>query len=359
MSRRGENIYKRKDGRWEGRIAIERKENGRLRYRSVYARTYADVKFKLKNYIEIPRKTDSDVSDWIYDYIVSLKDSVKLSTYSLYMRSYRKHLLPYFKGVKLRELTKGSIQGFVDSRRDLSPSTVRGLFNILRGALKKAYEKGLVDAIWLGIMLPKNKRRVTEVFTKHEQELIEDCIDTDKSPNEIGILICLYTGLRIGELCGLKWEDIDFDIGVLTVNRTVQRISINGRSQLTEMTPKSEYSQRRIPIPSFLLKELERLRANSRSDYVISCNSHIMDPRTYQYQFKSFLKKAGVRENNFHSLRHTFSVRALELDFDIKTLSEILGHSNAVITLKTYAHSLDEHKRASMERLSSLRSDNS
>lgn len=193
------------------------------------------------------------------------------------------------------------------------------------------------------------------MFSKEEQKIIECSLNIDESPNELGILICLYTGLRIGEVCGLKWQDINFQSNSLSVNRTIQRMSIDNQSQLVELSPKSESSCRKIPIPTFLMEYLNKVRLNSSDEYVLSINSHMMDPRTYQNQYKRILEKSGVKYINFHGLRHTFSVRALEAGFDIKTLSEILGHADATITLQRYAHSLDEHKRNSMERLSELR----
>ena len=204
--------------------------------------------------------------------------------------------------------------------------------------------------IWIGVELPKVKKSEVEAFTRDEQNRIERAINIDDKPNDIGFLICLYTGLRIGEVCGLRWADIDFNTGYLTVSRTVQRMTVDGRSVLCELPPKSDTSLRKIPVPSCLLAKLEKSRKLRKSLYVLSTGCHMMDPRTFQYQFKKLLECAGVRYTNAHTLRHTFSVRALELGFDIKTLSEILGHADVTTTLKTYAHSLDEHKRNSMEK---------
>lgn len=360
MPRKGENIYKRKDGRWEGRFIESRLPDGKIKYHSVYGKTYAEVKYKLRCCNLYPKKTNinTTVSEWIYNYVLSLKDKVKISTYCIYMRYINNYIIPFFKKIKLKDLTKNVLQSFVNSQKELSSSTIKGIFSTVKEALKSAHNEGYIDAVWIGVELPKKKKSQIDVFSKEEQKLIENSLNITDTPNEIGVLLCLYTGLRLGEVCGLKWSDINFQSCTLSVNRTVQRISIDGKSQLMELPPKSESSCRRIPIPYFLAEHLKDIKIISSGSYILNLNSHVMDPRTYQNQYKNILKRAGVRYNNFHNLRHTFSVRALELGFDIKTLSEILGHSDATVTLQIYSHSLDEHKRSSMEKLSGLRENN-
>ena len=357
MPRKGENIYKRHDGRWEGRAIESRLANGKIKYHSVYGKSYSEVKLKLQDYIIKPKwnKIDITVSDWIEKYVLSLKEKVKISTYSVYERYMNNHIRPFFDRIKLRELNKMLLQSFVNSRSGLSPSTVRGIFSTIKEALKLAHDEGYIDAIWIGVILPKKKKSSIDVFSKEEQRLIEHTLNIQETPNDIGILICLYTGLRIGEVCGLKWDDINFQSNKLYVNRTIQRMSVDGKSQLVELPPKSESSCRDVHVPIFLMEYLKDAKSIAANAYVLSLNSHVMDPRSYQNQYKRILEKCGVKYRHFHSLRHTFSVRALELGFDIKTLSEILGHSDATITMQRYAHSLDEHKRISMEKLAILR----
>lgn len=357
MSRRGENIYKRKDGRWEGRYIESYGEDGKAKYRSVYASTYNEVRIKLQKQTGQKRNNSINISviSWIEDYLQSTKINIKLSTKKVYERYLESYIKPFFKNIGLQRITGDMLQSFVNSMSSMSPSTVKSVFSFLRESLKLANKKEYISPIWINVELPKIKKAETEAFSKEEQRLIENVLDAEEKPNDIGILICLYTGLRIGEVCGLKWEDIDFTSKVLTVNRTVQRMTIDNKSVLKELSPKSETSCRKIPIPSFLLDILKTIKEQSITAYVLHTGMHAMDPRTFQYQYKKVLERAGVRYANAHTLRHTFSVRALETGFDIKTLSEILGHSDAAITLKTYAHSLDEHKRSSMERLAEIR----
>lgn len=356
MPRRGNNIYKRKDGRWEGRYIEAYSTKGKAKYRSVYGNTYNEVCFKMKKTHSINKKLSPiniSASDWIEDYITSQKDNIKLSTYNVYMRYYKNHIRPFFNTIKLYKLSAELLQIFIDAKSHLAPSTLKGIFTVLKNALKTAYDKKYIEDIWSSVRLPRNRKNNAKAFTKEEQKLIENAVNIDKNPIEIGILIGLYTGLRLGEICGLKWSDINFISGALSVRRTAQRITINGKSTVMELPPKSESSCRTIPIPSFLCKILQRIQGNP-DEYIIKPYSHITDPRTMQNQYKKLLKRAGVEYSNFHTIRHTFSVRALENGFDIKTLSEILGHADASITLKKYAHSLDEHKRISMEKLSGI-----
>lgn len=354
MARRGENIYKRKDGRWEGRYIESYDVLGKAKYRSVYGHTYTEIKQKLKANINIPknRTVNFSLSDWAEQYIQEEKEILKISTYNIYKRYVTNHIKPFFKDMALRKISKELIQGFINSMQTLSASTVKGIYCVLKKILKKAYDNNFIDAIWVGVILPRNKKTIVNVFTKEEQKRIENSLNIQENPNEIGILICLYTGIRIGELCGLRWEDINFLKGTIIISRTAQRITIDNKSVVRELPPKSETSHRTIPMPTLLSEKL--ISFNKKKGYVIDTDSHITDPRTYQNQYRRILERAGVEYANFHTLRHTFSVRALEVGFDVKTLSEILGHADATITLKRYAHSLDEHKRLSMEKLSSM-----
>lgn len=356
MPRKGENIYKRKDGRWEGRYISAYDAAGKAVYKSIYGKSYTEVKLKMRSRIEPERIKPVSISfvSWAEDYLKSQEDKLKIGTLKVYERYIKNHIKPFFRNTALRKMSREMVQAFVNSLSDLAPSTVKGIFSFLRETLKKASKENYVSPVWLDIELPKAKRSEVKVFTREEQKLIESVLNIEESPNDIGILICLYTGLRVGEVCGLKWKDIDFKNKDMYINRTIQRITINGKSALQELPPKSETSHRKIPIPPCLLAKLKLARKLRRSPYVLNTNSHAMDTRTFQYRYKKILEIAGVRYVNAHALRHTFSVRALELGFDIKTLSEILGHADATVTLRIYAHSLDEHKRNSMARFAQI-----
>ncbi len=356
MPRKGENIYKRKDNRWEGRYIMAYNAAGRAVYKSVYGKSYTEVKLKMRSHIEPDKITPVGISfaAWAEEYLKSQEGKLKIGTYRVYERYIKNHIKPFFGNTLLRKMNRDMVQSFVNSLTDLAPSTVKGIFSFMREALKQASRENYIAPVWLDIELPKVKRNEVEVFTREEQKRIENTLNIEENPNDIGILICLYTGLRIGEVCGLKWKDIDFKSGDMYINRTVQRVTIDGKSVLRELPPKSETSRRKIPAPPCLLAKLKTVRNLRQSSYVLHTDCHMMDTRTFQYQYKRILERAGVRYVNAHTLRHTFSVRALELGFDIKTLSEILGHADATVTLKIYAHSLDEHKRKSMARFAQI-----
>lgn len=364
MSRRGENIYKRRDGRWEGRYIAEYDVNGKAKYRAVYAHSYNDVKQKLLNAKtnntagRISISSVTSVKEWFTQWLNELKSSIKESTYVIYKRYVENHINPFFGDLSLKKLNEAIIQRFVDSKSDLSPVTVRDIFIFFRTGIQKANKSFSLSISFDDIKLPKSTVHSFRVFSKEEQRDIESAINSSESVhNDIGVLICLYTGLRIGEVCALEWNDIDFSRKIITVSKTIQRIADtdNGGTKIVITAPKSFRSSREIPIPEFLVQRLKiHKQQYGNGCYVLNIGGKPMEPRTYQYRFQKLLKIANVEKANFHTLRHTFSTRALELGFDIKTLSDILGHANAAITLKKYAHSLDEHKRKSMEKLGQL-----
>lgn len=171
-----------------------------------------------------------------------------------------------------------------------------------------------------------------------------------------GVVLCLYTGLRIGELLALEWGDIDFQKGIISVSKSCHDgKDDNGRFARITDTPKTETSEREIPFPKQLIPYVRNLKKDSNSVYVVASNSEKpISVRAYQRSFELFLKRLNIQHKGFHSLRHTFATRALECGMDVKTLSEILGHKNSAVTLNRYVHSLMDHKRDMMNKLGKL-----
>ena len=205
------------------------------------------------------------------------------------------------------------------------------------------------------VELPKKENRELDLYNKSEQNRLKSALLTDMDITKLVIMLALFTGVRIGELCGLKWSDIDLNTRTIRIERTIQRIRVSGKANRTELvvsTPKSHSSVRTIPLPDFLIHMLKAFKPSNTNAFIVTGNVKLPDPRTMQYRFKALLAKIGLRTLNFHSLRHLFATNCVELVFDIKTLSEILGHSSVEITLNRYVHSSIERKRQCMDMLS-------
>jgi len=359
MARRERNIYKRKDGRYEGRYIKGRDSQGKALYGAVYAHSYNEVKAKLhiareKNKIPQTIVVNKKIVMVSEEYLETMKTQIKQSTREIYRRYIYNHIAPYFGNVRCDQLDKDMVQNFVNAQHEsgLSAMTVKSVFCFFRKSV------GSVTAInSFDVKLPKHGAHEVIVLSAAEQKQLEVIAMMSDEVNFVSIILCLYTGIRIGELCGLMWSDLDYNTKLLHIRRTSQRIKDTegtAKTKLTFLLPKTSSSTRSIPLPEFLIKLLKEHQSRSNSNFIISQNNNAVEPRCIQYKFKRLLQKSNLRIVNFHTLRHTFSVRALENGFDVKTLSEILGHSTPVTTLTRYAHVLDEHKRRSMESLGLL-----
>jgi len=367
MPRRGENIYKRKDGRWEARVL---ESNGKYRY--VYAKTYKEVKEKKQNYQKYiklrPRILPEQITaaaglftDWLQGDVVN---QVKPSTYENYYFCMKKYVLPFFKTKDNEFLTENTVVQFtksIHSNPVISESYKRKILIIFKTALKevaKSYPdfSGLMEAV----KLPKAANPEVQAFSVSEQRMIEQVAFHEKDIRALGIILTFYTGIRLGELCALKWCDLDYEAGTISITKTVSRVKNpqpQGRkTALLVGTPKSLKSRRKIPLPKFLQDAFMEFKEKCPDEncFLFSGTEDPPDPRVYEKLFKNVLKNAGVKERKFHTTRHTFATRALEVGVDIKTLSEILGHSSVTITLNIYAHSLMEQKMIAMDKLNNM-----
>ena len=349
-------IYHRKDGRYEGRYVKGYGEDGKKKYGSVFGKTYAEVKEKLAKVQTnplMPLKAPVTVVGAAEAYLESLRYQIKPSTKDIYRRYIENHIEPYFGKTRCDKLTPDKLQSFIDKqmKNGLSAVTVQAVFSFLKAGLKAVI--GDVFAV----KLPKKPKSFAEYFSVGEQKRLEAAAKESTVVDYLSVTIPLYTGVRIGELCGLTWEDVDTERRLLRVRRTMQRISSEGetKTQIALLTPKSDTSMRNIPLPDFMLTLLEEYRSKSRNSvYVLSRKGKGVEPRYVQRRFKKLLTNANVKEVGFHTTRHTFATRALENGFDIKSLSEILGHTSATITLSKYAHAMDEHKRECMNGLAAV-----
>ena len=307
---------------------------------------------KLKEWLDI----------WLNKYT---KFAVKLRTYERYKYIIAKHINPKLGEFDLDNLSAVKLQDYVLSEleggnlissKGLANNSVIGIVNVLKSALKlaKSLEICAVDNSDK-IKLPMATEKPVTAFEKWEQEKLEKyCLSSNKT-NYLGIVICLYTGIRLGELLPLTWNDIDFKSGIMTISKTAYRIKQNGKPQVVIDKPKTKNSSRLIPLPKQLLEILKRARRISKSDFVLSTRTGgIVGTRAYQKTYERILKKLNIPYKNFHSLRHTFATRAIEMGMDVKTLSEILGHKNPVITLQRYTHSMLSYKTEMMNKMGKM-----
>lgn len=362
MPKRGSNIYKRKDGRYEGRIPIGYKENGTIKYKSVYARTLAEVKDKMAQFYSVRSEITASplkltVRDAAEQWLMSAKLRVKESSYANYENIVFKHILPqlggeYFSGLttqKLNSFIQHKLQhGRLDGNGGLSAKFVRDIMRVYRSIEHYAMQEYDVKAT--NFTMPKVEKKQLDVLNITERKRLEQYFLHNLTNTNLGILLCLFTGLRVGELCGLTWGDIDFSSGILSVKRTVQRINKRGSSEVIVGSPKSKTSIRIVPIPSFLLDLLLQTRRSNKI-FLVSGTEKPIEPRTIQYRFKAVLKDCQLRNVPFHLLRHTYATVCIENGFDPKTLSELLGHADASITLNRYVHSSMQMKKNYVNRL--------
>ena len=298
---------------------------------------------------------------WLENYV---KPSAKMRTIESYERIIKKQISGSLGEKELDVLTAMDIQLFVTqllksgnrvTKKGLAASSVNTSITVIQSSLKTAVMLGyMTKNIAKGIKRPKIKGKEISCFTLTEQKKIEKAVLSDKRSKMFGVVICLYTGLRIGELLALTWTDVDLQKGMITVNKTCHDgMTEHGFGRISD-EPKTQSSRRTVPIPKQLLPALKKLKKAEKSEYVVSFGGHPLTIRSYQRSFALMLKRIGVEHKNFHSLRHTFATRALECGMDVKTLSEILGHKSATVTLNRYVHSLAEHKQNMMNKLGKL-----
>lgn len=295
--------------------------------------------------------------DWLAQWLYLTKPNVKQCTYERYSSYVNIQIIPRLGCYELDDLTVRVIQNFVTGLSETySSGTVNCVLSVVKRSIASAEEMEVKKTRLNGRIRYRVKRaRDVKCLTLDNQRKLENYINLSDSPKLYGITICLYTGLRVGELLALEWSDIDFHNSVMTVNKTCHDVyDENGYSKMIS-TPKTYTSCREIPLPKQLVANLRRMRRESKSEYVISGKGgKTISKRSYQNTFSLLLKKLGLPHMGIHALRHTFATRALECGMDVKTLSEILGHANATITLNCYVHSLPEHKRLMMNKVGKM-----
>lgn len=380
MPRHGENIYKRKDNRWEGRYKAGINEIGKPIYKSVYASSYLACKNKLKPFspsISLPKRDPfvaaaglPTFSDACREWLLHIKPNIKDSTFAVYHYLVDRYINKHFSGKRIHEIDKEMADGFVNillkenfknSNQTLSVRTIGNILIVLKSIFAFIEMRFSIKNPTKNIKLPKQPKNNAAVLSQEEWDKLSSALIVAQESTAAAIAVAMYTGVRIGELCALKKADIDFAEKVIHIKRTVQRIKnldddADAKTKLIIGEPKSANASRKIPIPDILLRKLKTLCIGKSKDAFLwgTDEKNALEPRTLQYRFKAFLKKTGLRNINFHALRHTFATKCIEKHVDIKTLSEILGHANVKITLERYVHSSMEFKRSQINRLNDV-----
>lgn len=374
MPKKGENIYKRKDGRWEGRY-IRSRESGRTLYGYVYGRTYREVKEKQRRAVQKMQTEENSTAaqqtctmqmlaeKWFY----RIKPQVKESTYRKYWNLWTWYIEPTFGHLLVSQVKNQTVELFCSQLRTsggvkqagLSAKTVSATLSLLRSMFHLASRLEIPVTCDLQAWNIRQEQKSIRVFTAEEQRILCAYLTAELSLKNAGILMCLFTGVRIGELCALRWEDIHLKHHVICIRHTMQRLQTDdGSNQKTRViitSPKSSHSIRTIPLPESFSSLLASLVPPSGTGYFLTgSEQRWIEPRSMQNHFKRVLQRCQISPANFHTLRHTFATRCIEVGFDVKSLSEILGHANVSITMNRYVHPSMDLKRDQMQKLSPL-----
>lgn len=353
MPRRGENIYKRKDGRWEARYVKEITADGKKKYGSVYADNYKDVKAKQQQCLLHPTKVfcnsmNLTINILISEWLNSIKNQVKPNTYQKYESVCKNHIVNELGSVLVKLISNYTIINFTNhlKEKNLSAKSINDILIVLGLAFKYAEEEYEITTPRIRYL--KEEKKDIRVLSVNEQLQLTTYLNSNIDIYKFGILLALYTGIRVGELCALQWEDITSDY--IKISKTMTRIkSDNGKTEIKIGTPKSDSSKRLIPTPQCLLPLIYQFK---NKGYVLSNEKlEYTEPRLMQIKFEKMISECGLEKTNFHALRHTFATRCVEAGVDVKTLSEILGHSDVKTTLNKYVHSSFELKQKSMKQL--------
>lgn len=364
---KGENIFRRKDGRWEARYAKGYELSGKIKYGFCYGKTYREAKEKvtkckaaLVNGKPIPSTNSRHrFSFYCDEWLRMRKPKVKESTYIKYDTALRKHIKPKLGGCFPMGMTTGLIDDFTEEllfEDELAPKTVHDVLVVLHGILKytATFFTGGFPAIEINYTKPGKKEM--RVLSREEQERFISYLLTDMDTCKFGLLLALFTGVRIGELCALQWGSISMKEKTIRIDATLHRLrdtdgTGSTRTRIVIGTPKSDTSIRTIPMTDYAAALCRKMNPESPAAYVLTGTEAYMEPRTLQYKLEKYTRDCGLEGVHCHTLRHTFATRAVEVGFEIKSLSEILGHASTTITLDRYVHSSLELKRDNMSKL--------
>ena len=369
---RGENVFRRKDGRYEARYIKGRRADGKPVYGFCYGRTYEEAKGKAdraREEMASAKRPDHsqgpDVACFCDSWLSANSTRLKPSSAAKYRMDMENHIKPYFEGKLPCEVRPEEIEGFTRmllNGKGLSPKTVRSILTLLRSVLSYMRKQSGENLPELEIAYPKECRKNARVLDKKEEAMLAMLLAQEMDSCKFGVYLALRTGMRIGEVCALRWRDISFESAAISVCQTVLRLPQKQtdsetfrkdgfRTALVVGPPKSESSLRVIPLMPDIAALCERFRPEDPEAFLLTGTARCMDPSKLQRRLTRYLEECGIPEAHFHTLRHTFATRCVEAGFDVKTLSDILGHSNIGITMNLYVHPDLDLKRENMSRL--------
>lgn len=364
---KGENIFHRKDGRWEARYIKGYELSGKIKYGFCYGKTYREAKEKVTKYKAalvngkaVPTNTAKHrFAYYCNEWLRLKKGKIRESTYIKYSTVLEKHIKPKLGGCFPLGISTGVIDDFTHELLfddGLAVKTVHDILVVLHSVLK--YTATLFPGVFpvIEINYPKESRKEMRVLSRDEQNRFMSYLLTDMDSCKFGLLLALSTGVRIGELCALQWCNINIREQTIKIAATLQRLhdtDMQGetRTRIVIGEPKSDTSARTIPMISYLADLCKKMDPGNMGAYVLTGTTDYMEPRTLQYRIEKYTHACGLEGIHAHTLRHTFATRAVEVGFEIKSLSEVLGHSTTTITLERYVHSSIELKRSNMNKL--------
>lgn len=374
MSKRGENIYKRKDGRWEARYIKSYRLDGNPKYGYCYGKSYREARQKAaaekaawaSGKAVSTESKKRRFSFYCDQWLMLNRSRIKPSTYVKYCTMLENHVKPRLGGCLVQSITSVLIEQFSHEllkEEGLSEKTVKDVLTMLHAILAHTAKQFSEPLPAVEIVYPKVPKKEMRVLTKEEQTRLIQYLQVDSDEYKFGILLALLTGIRLGEVCALKWENLSLQDGTIKVSATMQRLKNfkedeEEKTKIVISTPKSSHGTRVIPLTDDALRLCKSRRCDNPAAFLLTGDEErYIEPRAMQYRLKGYTRDCGLEGVHFHTLRHTFATRCVEVDFEIKSLSEILGHANPRITLERYVHSSMELKRTNMNKLPTLDSD--
>lgn len=291
------------------------------------------------------------------------KKYIKESTYAYYCYEVHHYIIPTMGNKEISSISEEYIQNVVftwqkegiEGGQPLKKSTIQNIVMLLKQVLKYSAKKGLSKDMSINLhYMPQMTYTKMQVFNSDEQNLLVKAILKDLNYKSFGILLCLNSGLRIGELCALKWKDIDTNNRIINVNKTLQRIYVHDaipRTQIILTTPKTSTSIRIVPLSDKMYNVIKNFNDINIDGYVLSNNNHAIEPHAFRIYYRNFLEKHKINVLHFHCLRHTFATQCIENGADYKCVSEILGHTTIDTTLNMYVHPLMKEKKKCVDML--------